>query len=47
MLKVLAVPRTVEPTNFLVGKPASVLNAEGILWNIFRKQMIDSSLSVV
>lgn len=47
MLKVLAIPRTVEPTYFLVGKPASVLSAEGILWNTFRKQMIDSPLSVV
>jgi len=47
VLWVLAIPRMVEPTNFLVGKLASALMAEGILWNLFRKQMIDSSSSVV
>lgn len=40
---VLTIPGAVEPTNFVVGKPASMLKAEGILWNTFRKQMIDSS----
>lgn len=40
---VLTIPKAVEPTNFVVGKPASMLKAEGILWNMFRKQMIDSS----